>query len=335
MKSAASFLFLGLAIVVLFAVNLLVGSVHIPVSDVVSILAGHTDVRPSWQFIVIGSRLPAAITATFCGAALSASGLMLQTAFRNPLAGPSVFGINSGAGVGVAIVMLSPATLSLQQSAGSTFLVLAAAFVGAMLVMGIIFFFSTRVRNAVMLLIIGIMIGFIADSAISLLNFFATEEGVKSYMVWGLGNFTGVSLDRIPLFVVLTLVGLCGALLLIKPLNALLLGERYAENLGVNTLRLRNQLLFVTGLLTAVATAYCGPISFIGLAVPHMTRLLIGTGNHRILLPATMLMGSLTALVCNVICFLPGEGGIIPLNVVTPIIGAPVIIYVITRNFRH
>jgi len=335
MKGVATFLFLGLAIVVLFAVNLLVGSVHIPASDVVSILTGDGHVRPSWQFIVLESRLPAAITATLCGAALSVSGLMLQTAFRNPLAGPSVFGINSGAGVGVALVMLSPATLSLQQSASSTFLVLSAAFIGAMLVMGIIFFFSTRVRNSVMLLIIGIMIGFIADSAISLLNFFATEEGVKSYMVWGLGNFTGVSIDRIPLFAALTFVGLCGALLLIKPLNALLLGERYAENLGVNTLRLRNLLLLVTGLLTAVATAYCGPISFIGLAVPHMTRLLIGTGNHRILLPATMLMGSLTALVCNVICFLPGEGGIIPLNVVTPIIGAPVIIYVITRSFRH
>ena len=183
-----------------------------------------------------------------------------------------------------------------------------------------------------MLLIIGIMIGYISNSAISLLNFFATDEGVKSYMVWGMGSFGGVSMTNMPVFVVVTLVGLIGALLLIKPLNALMLGDRYAENLGVNILRVRNWLLVVTGLLTAITTAFCGPVAFIGLAVPHIARLLLTTDNHRQLLPATLLSGSVVALICNIICYLPGESGVIPLNAVTPLIGAPVIIYVIARK---
>lgn len=259
---------------------------------------------------------------------------MLQTAFRNPLAGPSIFGINSGAGLGVALVMLF---LGGSISAGFVSLtgfvaVLTAAFVGAMAVMALIFFFSTIVRNHVMLLIIGIMIGYIANSAISLLNFFATDEGVRSYMVWGLGSFGGVSMKIMPVFAGVTLLGLTGSLLLIKPLNALMLGDSYAENLGVNIIRTRNWLLIVTGILTAITTAFCGPIAFIGLAVPHITRLLLTTDNHRSLLPATMLMGGVIALFCNLITILPGEDGVIPLNAVTPMIGAPVIIYVIIKR---
>ena len=325
---------LGLLIIVLFTLNLVMGSVSIPVADVFSILAGGKAAKPSWQFIVLESRLPQAITATLCGGALAVSGLMLQTAFRNPLAGPSVFGINSGAGLGVALVMLllggGLSVGSLQVSGFAA--VLIAAFVGAMAVMALIFFFSTLVRNHVMLLIVGIMIGYISNSAISLLNFFATDEGVKSYMVWGMGSFGGVSMANMPVFASVTLAGLVGALLLIKPLNALLLGDRYAENLGVNILRVRNWLLIVTGLLTAVTTAFCGPVAFIGLAVPHIARLLLTTDNHRVLLPATILCGGVVALVCNLICFLPGETGVIPLNAVTPLIGAPVIIYVIARR---
>ena len=325
---------LGVLIVVLFALNLLLGSVSIPAGDVLRILMGDDSLKPSWQFIILESRLPQAITATLCGASLAVSGLLLQTAFRNPLAGPSIFGINSGAGLGVALVMLflggGLSVGSLQLSGFAAILV--AAFIGAMAVMALIFFFSTLVRNNVMLLIIGIMIGYISNSAISLLNFFATDEGVKSYMVWGMGSFGGVSMANMPVFVSVSLIGLFGALLLIKPLNALLLGDRYAENLGVNILRVRNWLLIVTGLLTAITTAFCGPVAFIGLAVPHIARLLLTTDNHRQLLPATMLCGAVVALVCNLICFLPGESGVIPLNAVTPLLGAPVIIYVIARK---
>ena len=325
---------LSLVIAVLFASNLLLGSVSIPAENIVRILLGDTSEKASWRYIILESRLPQAVTAMFCGASLAVSGLMLQTIFRNPLAGPSVFGINSGAGLGVALVMLflggGLSVGSLQFSGFAA--VLIAAFFGALTVMAVIFFFSTLVRSHVMLLIIGIMIGYISNSAISLLNFFATDEGVKSYMVWGLGSFGGVSMANMPVFVGVSLLGLAGALLLIKPLNALLLGDRYAENLGVNIIAVRNWLLVVTGLLTAVTTAFCGPVAFIGLAVPHMARLLLTTDNHRQLLPATMLCGAVVALVCNLLCFLPGEGGVIPLNAVTPLIGAPVIIYVILIN---
>ena len=183
-----------------------------------------------------------------------------------------------------------------------------------------------------MLLIIGIMLGYITSSAISLLNFFSTAEGVHSYMIWGLGNFTGVSSEQLPLFVVSILVGLLLSVMLIKPLNALLLGVRYAENLGVNVRRTRNLLLIATGLLTAITTAFCGPIAFIGLAVPHMARLLLGTSNHNSLLPVTLLLGGAVALLCNLISVLPGEEGILPLNAITPVLGAPVIIYVIINQ---
>lgn len=323
-----------LLIILLFCVSMIIGAVDIPVNEVISILSGKTSEKASWQYIVLQSRLPQTITAMLCGGALAVSGLMLQTAFRNPLADPGIFGINSGASMGVALVMLllggniTAGTLSLTGFVATLF----AAFIGAMLVMALILFFSTIVRNNVMLLIIGIMIGYITSSGISLLNFFATEEGVQSYMVWGLGNFGGVTMDQMPVFASICILGLITSLLLIKPLNALLLGEQYAENLGVNTLRVRNYLLVVTGLLTAITTAYCGPISFIGLAVPHIARMLLGTDNHQWLMPATILTGAVIAMLCNILCVLPGDNGIIPLNAVTPIIGAPVIIYVIAKQ---
>ncbi len=328
------FLLLLAAVIILFVVNLVYGTVHIPFRQIVCALTGQPCERESWRFIILESRLPQAVTALLCGSALSACGLLLQTAFRNPLADPSVFGINSGAGLGVALVMLaSGGTITAGAYSLSGFLaVMAGAFVGGMAVMALIWFFSTRVRSTVLLLIVGIMVGYVASSVVVLLNFFATEQGVRSYMIWGMGNFGGVSLDQIPLFSLVTLLGLLCSLLLVKPLNALLLGERYAENLGIRIVRTRNLLLVVTGVLTAVTTAYCGPISFIGLAVPHLARLLLHTDNHRTLLPLTMLCGAVVGLLCNALCVLPGDKGIIPLSAVTPIIGAPVIVYVILRK---
>lgn len=326
-------LMFSLAIVVLFFVNLVYGSVDIPLNTVVDILLGKETDKASWRFIVLESRLPQAITAILSGMALSVSGLMLQTAFRNPLADPSIFGISSGAGLGAALVMLlfggsvSAGALSLTGFAA----VFLGAFVGAMTVMAIVLAFSVFVRNSVMLLIIGIMIGYISSSAISLLNFFATEEGVKSYLVWGMGSFGGVSFSQLPVFSTVTLTGLACSLLLVKPLNIILLGKSYAENLGVNTAMVRNLLLVVTGLLTAVVTSFCGPVSFIGLAVPHLARMVVRTSQHGVLMPVTMLSGAAIALLCNVVCTLPSSGGIIPLNAVTPILGAPVVIYVILR----
>ena len=325
---------LSFCICLLLMLNLLVGSVAIPTQDVLAILSGQDVGKPSWQFIILQSRLPQALTALLCGAALSTSGLLLQTSFQNPLAGPSIFGINSGAALGVALVMLllGGSVSTALFSVGGAWAVLLAAFVGAMAVTGIIFMFAQWVKSSVMLLIIGMMLGYLVSSAIALLNFFATQEGVKSFTMWGMGNFGGVSLSQLPMFTGAIVVGLVGSVLLIKPLNALLLGETYARNLGVNVRSVRSWLLVITGWLTAVTTAYCGPVAFIGLAVPHLARLVIGTDNHLQLLPITMAMGALIALLCQLVCVLPGSQGIVPLNAVTPLIGAPVIIYIIWKR---
>ena len=328
------FICLATSILLLFGLNLTTGSVQIPFADVLDILCGRFTGKESWQYIILENRLPQTLTAILCGASLSVCGLMLQTAFRNPLAGPDVFGISSGAGLGVALVMLLlGGTVSTSIFTVSGFLaILTAAFVGAIAVTALILFLSTLVRNSVLLLIVGIMVGYVSSSAVSLLNFFASEEGLKSYMVWGMGNFGGVSMNHIPLFSILCLIGIIASFLLVKPLNILLLGPQYAESLGISTRQIRNILLVVVGLLTAITTAFCGPISFIGLAIPHIARLLFRTENHQILLPGTVLSGAAIALLCNFICYLPGESGIIPLNAVTPLIGAPVIIYVIVQR---
>lgn len=328
------FICLATSILLLFGLNLTTGSVQIPFADVLDILCGRFTGKESWEYIILENRLPQTLTAILCGASLSVCGLMLQTAFRNPLAGPDVFGISSGAGLGVALVMLLlGGTVSTSIFTVSGFLaILTAAFIGAISVTALILFLSTLVRNSVLLLIVGIMVGYVSSSAVSLLNFFASEEGVKSYMVWGMGNFGGVSMNHIPLFSILCLIGIIASFLLVKPLNILLLGPQYAESLGISTRQIRNILLVVVGLLTAITTAFCGPISFIGLAIPHIARLLFRTENHQILLPGTVLSGAVIALLCNFICYLPGESGIIPLNAVTPLIGAPVIIYVIIQR---
>ena len=283
----------AIAIIILFFANLAWGSVNIPWQGRGAIISG-SQTDETYRYILLESRLPAAIAALLSGAALATSGLLLQTAFRNPLAGPDVFGISSGAGLAVAIVMLAFGGNIALDDLGVGFLgdagnyaiggflaILIAAFIGAMVVMGIITFFSAIVRSHTVLLIIGLMVGYLASSAISLLNFFSTAEGVKSYMVWGMGSFGNVSSQQMMFFIPLALIAQAASLLLVKPLNAMLLGEQYAENLGFNIRRLRIVLLIITGLLTAVVTAFCGPIAFIGLATPHIARLIIGTENHR------------------------------------------------------
>lgn len=258
----------------------------------------------------------------------------MQTVFRNPLAGPDVFGINGGAGLGVALVMLlagGSVTLGTLGVTGNV-AILAAAFAGAMAVMAIILFSSTLVRDGVMLLVIGIMVGYLSSSVVTLLNYSATEQGIRSFMLWGMGSLDGVTPSLLPLYVTITLAALVLSLLMVKPLNLLSLGDNYARNLGLNTRRARNYALMLTGLLTAVVTAYCGPIAFIGLAVPHIARLLTVTDDMRRLLPITMLTGAVVTMACHLLCFVPGEAGMLPLNAVTPLIGAPVIIYVIIRK---
>lgn len=321
----------------LFFANLIYGAVHIPLGGVVDILNNniHEGVKPSWVHIILGSRLPQAVTALLAGSALAISGLMLQTLFRNPLAGPSILGISDGANLGVAIVMLSfgGAVQLMPGLPMSGYLTtIFAAIIGAMAVLSIIIWFSSRVQSNTMLLIVGIMVGYMVSSLISILNFRASSDKVHAFVMWGMGNFSGVSMEKLPYFSAFIIVWLLCSMLLIKPLNALLLGEMYAANLGVKIKPARIMILVCTGVLTATATAFCGPISFIGLAVPHMSRLLLGSSNHNSLVPITILMGGCVALLCNLMTVLPGDNQIFPLNAVTPILGAPVIIYVILNR---
>ncbi|MDR0394346.1 MAG: iron ABC transporter permease [Tannerella sp.] len=323
------------ALFVLFAANLIFGAVSIPFGEVLRILSGGDTEHVAWQHIVLQSRFPQAITALLAGSSLAVSGLLLQTLFKNPLAGPSILGISDGANLGVALVMLffgnSFNLFSVYSFSGSLAMIIA-AFVGACIILGVIIYFSGKVAHAVMLLIIGIMVGYLASSVISILNYYSSADRVHAYVMWGMGNFSGVSNERLPFFIVCSAVGLFISILLVKPLNALLLGEMYAANLGVKVKRTRIIILLCTGLLTATATAFCGPISFIGLAVPHIARLLSGSSNHTILLPVTLLSGACVALLCNLFTVFPGTDSVLPLNAVTPIVGAPIIIYVIVNR---
>ena len=337
MRHRLVILLLAVLVILLALVNVWCGSLHIPAQAVWHILCGgEVEGHHAWRFIILESRIPQAITALLCGSSLSACGLMLQTALRNPLAGPSILGIDAGASLGVAMVMLLlGGTVTLGYlSAGGYLLVIMAALAGALLVMALLVTLSQVLRSALTLLIAGVVISYVTGSVIQLLSYLGTDEGVHHYVLWGMGNFGNVSTDRLPLFSLLVLGGLAGAVLLIKPLDALLLGERYAQSLGVNVRRVRQALLFVTGVLTAATTAFCGPISFLGLAVPHIARMLLRTSTHRILLPSSMLVGAALTLGCNLLCSLPADGTLIPINVITPLVGAPVILYVILGKNR-
>lgn len=328
------FLCLILTILILLVLNIMVGSVSLPFDEMLDALFS-ADVESTTGFIIFEHRLPMALTAIFGGATLAASGLLLQTAFRNPLAGPSVLGINSGASLGVALVMLAfGGTLSAGSlTLGGRSAVMAAAFFGSMAIMGLLLMLSTLLRNSLMLLISGIMIGYLTSSVITLLNYASDAAGIQSYVLWGMSSFSGVTRAELPLFTFISLLGLFLSLLLIKPLNLLGLGDNYAANLGVNLRSTRNLLLLTTGLLTAAATAYCGPVSFIGLSVPHIARLIFPTDNHRLLLPATILTGAAIGLACNLMC-VAFTSQVLPLNAVTPLVGAPVVIYILLRGRR-
>ena len=326
---------LVLAIVVLMIVNLLIGSVRIPVVDVCRILTGD-DSNEIWTNIIFSSRLPQTLTAIVAGAGLAVSGLQMQTVFRNPLAGPSVLGISNGSALGVALVVLlsgriGGVALSRLGYLGDAAMSVA-AIVGALAVMLFILWVSQKVRGHVTLLIIGVMIGYLANAIIGVLKFLSPEEDVKAFVVWGLGSFSRVSGDEMVLFIVLMCILLPLAYLLSKDMNLMLLGDRYAANLGLNVRRSRMLAILSSGVLVAIVTAYCGPIMFIGLAVPHLARALFRTSDHRVLMPVTALCGAALALLCNFIARMPGFEGALPVNSVTALVGAPVIASVLFRR---
>ena len=335
MKKMVRILVLVLAIAALAIVNLLIGSVQIPVDDVCRILVGDTS-HEIWYNIVWKSRLPQVLTAIVAGAGLAVSGLQMQTVFRNPLAGPSVLGISNGSALGVAFVVLLSGRLGgvalsrlgyLGEAAMSV-----AAIVGALSVMLLIMWIAQRVKGNVTLLIIGVMIGYLANAIIGVLKFLSPEEDVKAFVVWGLGSFSRVSGDEMVLFVVLMAILIPLSFLLVKSMNLLLLGDKYAANLGLDIRRSRMLVILSSGILVAIVTAYCGPIMFIGLAVPHLARAIFRSSDHRILMPATALCGAVLALLCNFIARMPGFEGALPVNSVTALVGAPIIASVLFRR---
>ena len=335
MKKAPLFLILAAGILLLLVCNLLIGTVAIPVAAVCSILLGDNS-NEIWTNIILNSRLPQALTAIVAGAGLAVSGLQMQTVFRNPLAGPSVLGISNGSALGVAFVVLlsgriGGVALSRLGYLGDAAMSVA-AIVGAMAVLLLILWISQKVRGSVTLLIIGVMIGYLANAIIGVLKFLSPEEDVKAFVVWGLGSFSRVSGDEMVLFVVLMCLLLPLSFLLVKPMNLLLLGDRYASNLGLNIRRSRMQVIISSGVLVAIVTAYCGPIMFLGLAVPHLARAIFQTSDHRILMPASALCGSVLALLCNLIARMPGFEGALPVNSVTALVGAPIIASILFRR---
>jgi len=318
--------------------NLLLGTVSIPAKDVLDILFTGNGENEVWRNIILKSRLPQALTAIFAGAGLSVAGLLMQTVFRNPLAGPSVLGISSGASLGVAFVILMSGIMGQalsQLGFFGEFAITIAAIIGAMGVMGIIIFVSQKVKGNVTLLIIGVMIGYIATAVIGVLKFFSVEEDIRAYVIWGLGSFAKVSGGQMILFCTVMAVLVPLSMLLVKTLNLLLLGDGYARNLGLNIKRARFLVILAAGILIAVVTAYCGPISFLGLAVPHLCRGIFQTSDHRVLMPASALVGAALALVCNLIARMPGFEGVLPVNSVTALIGAPIVVSVLFRKRKN
>jgi iron complex transport system permease protein len=326
---------LGL-VILLFFMNLMFGSVSIPFSATFDILTGQSTNNTIFENIVMRTRLPQAIVALTAGIALGMSGLMLQTLFHNPLAGPSVLGISSGASLGAALVVLISGQslgISLSEMSGwGDAAIIAASLGGALATLLLILAVSQRVNGTLSVLIIGVMIGYLTNSVVGVLKYFSKETDVHSYVIWGLGSFNRLSLDRAMIFAIITLVPSALALLLSKPLNLISLGDRYAQNLGLKTSKARFSIIMMSGVLTAMVTAFCGPIAFIGMAVPHLAKLTTRTSNHLILLTSTALWGAGTSLVCNMVSRLPGLESSLPINAVTAFVGAPVVIWVILKK---
>lgn len=329
---------LFLLLLLAFALSLAFGSVTIPFEQIIHILLGGTPEKVSWADIIFKFRLPKALTAVLVGAALSAAGLQMQTLFRNPLADPYILGVSSGASLGVALVILGMGTGASAQTfvaglGGFGDLTLAlAASLGAGLVLGAVLLLARRVQNTLTLLVTGLMFGYLASAVVSLLIYFSQPERVQVFSLWTAGSFGGVTWNQMRVFLPATLLGLLIALVMIKPLNALLLGDDYARSLGLNVRRARVWIIVSASLLAGVSTAFCGPIWFVGVAVPHVARSLLKTADHRALLPASLLMGAAFALLADLIAQLPGSQRILPLNVVMSLFGVPVILSIILRQ---
>ena len=329
-----TFIILIVVLVFIFFINLSLGSVYIPLKQLFyTLINGEVD-KESWRSIILSYRLPKAITAIIVGSGLSISGLLMQTLFRNPLAGPFVLGISSGASLGVAILILGASFLgaNITSYAFTNFGLAIAASLGAFLVLSAVMLAALKVRNTMSILIIGLMFGSLTAAIISILAYFSSASQLQQYMFWSFGSLGNLSWKEIIALLVIFLIGISFVVFIIKPLNSLLLGENYAKSMGVNVKRTRNFVLIATSLLTGVITAFSGPIAFIGLAVPHLTKLLFNTSNHRILLPAVAVCGAIIMLICDSIAQIPTSEYTLPINAITSLFGAPIIIWLLVRK---
>jgi len=328
------FILLGFLLLLFILVNISLGSVEIPFKSVIQTLIGNSTVKESWHYIILQYRLPKAITAILVGSGLSISGLLMQTLFRNPLAGPFVLGISSGASLGVALLVLGVSVFSgnLVGMAFSNIGIAIAASIGSLLVLLAVMLVARKVKNTMSILIIGLMFGSFTAAIISVLAYFSPAEKLQQYVFWTFGSLGNLGWNEIGILAILSLICLGFLMTIIKPLNSLLLGENYAVSLGVNLKNTRNTTLIITGVLTGVITAFSGPIAFIGLAIPHLAKLIIKTSNHKILLPAVSLLGAIVMLISDTIAQLPSSEFMLPINAVTSLFGAPIVIWLLIRK---
>jgi len=330
------FLIIGIvfSILLLFLINLSVGSVAIPIREVLRILLEQESIKPSWQYIVLNYRLPKAIVASLSGIGLSMGGLLMQTLFRNPLAGPYVLGISSGASLGVAFMFFGSSLLPL--CLASVFLspygLFLSACIGSFLVLISVLVVSRKLKDTMAILIVGLMFGSITAAIINVFTYFSSAEQLKKFMLWSLGNLGNQSWSSVFILLIAIFIGLVLSYICIKPLNALLLGENYAKSMGIKFRETKNIIIIATSILAGSVTVFVGPIAFIGLAVPHLAKLLFETSDHKILFWATISLGIITMLVCDTISQMPGFDFVLPINAVTSIVGAPIVIWLLVQK---
>lgn len=324
------YLILPALLLVFFLMNISMGSVRIPFTETLKVLTGSAPTQPIWADIIFDFRLTKALTCILAGGALALGGLMMQTLFRNPLAGPDVLGLSSGASLAVAVVIMATGTGSLLFY--HSFSLALAASIGCAAIFILVLAISQRIKDNVSLLLIGLMIGALTSSIVSVLQFVSRAEDQQYYLVWTFGSISSLNWGEIQVLGLAVLTGVTIALISVKPLNAWLLGDNYATSMGINLKRSRMLIIVGTCILTGAVTAFCGPIAFVGLAVPHLARLVIDTTNHKILIPAVIISGASLMLFCDILSQLPGSGFIIPINAITSLVGAPVVIWVIVRS---
>lgn len=329
-----SFVLLVLALLCSLLLNISSGSVSIPFSDVVSLLWGKTPEIVSWEYIVWEYRVPKAFTSIFVGAGLSLSGLLMQTLFRNPLAGPFVLGISSGASLGAALLLMGTSLLAGYTAfgfLGDVSLAIAAS-IGSFLVLLVVMVVAQRVKDTMALLIIGLMFGSITSAIVSVLAYFSSAENLQRFIFWSFGSVGNLSMNQLLLLGGIVLLGVLLSITSIKSLNAFLLGEHYAQSLGVSLKKSRLIIIIATGVLAGGITAFAGPIAFVGLAVPHLTRQIFDTMEHKVLIPAVMLYGAILMLLCDTLAQLPNSASVLPINAITSLVGAPVVIWLLVRK---